>query len=97
MARLAELLGALGAGKVGVEPLKALAEEVLAEAREGGPLRFLEGDATRPAWFVVKASLHVLLQSTQRQTLPPFEGNVAATDLRTSSSRSVVRRKRLSW
>src|SRR5206468_1552357 len=37
VARLAELLAALGAGKVGVEPLKALAEEVLAEAREGGP------------------------------------------------------------
>jgi hypothetical protein len=59
VARLAELLAALGDGKVGVEPFTALAEEVLSEAREGGPLRFLEGDATRPAWFVACHGLTV--------------------------------------
>jgi hypothetical protein len=57
--RLAELLTALGTGTASVDPLLALAEEVLAEAREGGPLRFLEGDATRPAWFAACHGLTV--------------------------------------
>jgi hypothetical protein len=58
--RLADLLTALEADRLGdLQPFIDLAEDVLADARAGGPLRFLEGDATRPAHFVACHSLTV--------------------------------------
>lgn len=48
--RLAELLTALDQGEtIDKQPFLELAEEVLADAQEGGPLRFLEGDPSNPA------------------------------------------------
>lgn len=48
--RLAELLTALEAGApIEKQPFLELAEEVLNDAQEGGPLRFLEGDPNKPA------------------------------------------------
>jgi hypothetical protein len=58
--RLADLLTELEAGRLReVQPFIELAEEVLADAREGGPLRFLETDAAHPARFVACHSLTV--------------------------------------
>jgi hypothetical protein len=58
--RLADLLTELEAGRLSeVQPFIELAEEVLADAREGGPLRFLETDAAHPARFVACHSLTV--------------------------------------
>ena len=60
IAQLAELLTALDAGKpVALEAFAALGDEILTDALEGGPLRFLDGDATRPAHFVACHSLTV--------------------------------------
>jgi HD-GYP domain-containing protein (c-di-GMP phosphodiesterase class II) len=57
---LADLLTALAEGQpVGALPFQNLAEEVLADAGECGPLRFLEEDAARPARFVACHSLTV--------------------------------------
>jgi hypothetical protein len=50
--RLADLLTALAEERpVDVQPFWDLAEEVIADAEDGGPLRFLDGDAARPAHF----------------------------------------------
>ncbi|HTU20376.1 MAG TPA: HD domain-containing phosphohydrolase [Gemmataceae bacterium] len=50
--RLAELLTALDRGEaVDKQPFLALAEDILTDAQECGPLRFLEGDPRRPAHF----------------------------------------------
>jgi hypothetical protein len=55
---LAGLLTALEAGQAtGKQPFLALAEEVLQDAQECGPLRFLEGDPRRPAHFIACHSL----------------------------------------
>jgi hypothetical protein len=52
VAHLAELLAVLDAGRmVDKQPFLALAEEVLSDAQECGPLRFLEGDPRQPARF----------------------------------------------
>jgi hypothetical protein len=60
VARLAELLTALDAGQpVPLEAFAALGDEILTDALESGPLRFLDGDATRPAHFVACHSLIV--------------------------------------
>src|SRR5205085_474649 len=45
--------------EVSLDAFAALADEVLAEAEGGGPLRFLEGDPRRPARFVACHSLTV--------------------------------------
>jgi hypothetical protein len=50
--RLAELLTALDHGAtLDKQPFLELAEDVLNDAQEGGPLRFLEGDPSNPAHF----------------------------------------------
>jgi hypothetical protein len=50
--RLANLLAALADERpADVQSLRELAEEVVADAEDGGPLRFLAGDAARPAHF----------------------------------------------
>ena len=60
IAQLAELLKALDAGKpVTREAFAALSDEILTDAQECEPLRFLDGDATRPAHFVACHSLTV--------------------------------------
>ena len=60
IARLAELLTALNAGKpVTLEAFTELANEILTEAVECAPLRFVDGDATQPAHFVACHSLTV--------------------------------------
>jgi HD-GYP domain-containing protein (c-di-GMP phosphodiesterase class II) len=60
VARLARSLAALSAGEpLDVRPFAALAEELLTEADEHGPLRLLEGDVRRPAHFVACHSLNV--------------------------------------
>jgi HD domain len=60
IARLAELLAALSAGRaVALEAFAALSDEILTDAVECEPLRFLDGDATRPAHFVACHSLTV--------------------------------------
>jgi HD-GYP domain-containing protein (c-di-GMP phosphodiesterase class II) len=60
VARLASLLTALDAGDaVTSEEVAAIGEAVLADAHECGPLRFLDGDAARPAHFVACHSLNV--------------------------------------
>jgi HD-GYP domain-containing protein (c-di-GMP phosphodiesterase class II) len=59
-ARLARSLAALSAGEpLDVRPFAALAEELLTEADDYGPLRLLEGDVRRPAHFVACHSLNV--------------------------------------
>jgi hypothetical protein len=60
VARLAAQLSALDAGE-SADPaaLRALAEEVLAEARECAPLGFLEGDPQQPAHFAACQGLTV--------------------------------------
>ena len=58
VARLAALLTDLDSGqKIDKQPFLELAEEVLNDAQEGGPLRFLEGDPRRPAHFIACHSL----------------------------------------
>ncbi|MHB1425995.1 MAG: HD-GYP domain-containing protein, partial [Gemmataceae bacterium] len=58
VARLAGLLTALDMGQeIDKQSFLALAEEVLNDAQEGGPLRFLEGDPREPAHF---AACHAL-------------------------------------
>jgi HD-GYP domain-containing protein (c-di-GMP phosphodiesterase class II) len=58
--RLAGLLTALEGGQaVQVAAFVALAEEILEDARNCGPLRFLDTDAARPAHFVAGHSLTV--------------------------------------
>jgi HD-GYP domain-containing protein (c-di-GMP phosphodiesterase class II) len=60
VARLARALAALSAGEpLDVRPFAALAEELLTEADDYGPLHFLEGDVRRPAHFVACHSLNV--------------------------------------
>jgi HD-GYP domain-containing protein (c-di-GMP phosphodiesterase class II) len=60
IAQLTELLTTLDMGKaVPLEAFAALGEEILADAAECGPLRFLEGDPKRPAHFVACHSLNV--------------------------------------
>jgi HD-GYP domain-containing protein (c-di-GMP phosphodiesterase class II) len=60
VARLAQLLTALNAGEpVGVDAFAVLAEAVLADALECGPLRFLKGDPARPDFFAACHSLNV--------------------------------------
>ncbi|HWG45096.1 MAG TPA: HD domain-containing phosphohydrolase [Gemmataceae bacterium] len=55
---LAELLTALDTGRsIDKQPFLALAEEILQDAQECGPLRFLEGDPRRPAHFIACHSL----------------------------------------
>jgi HD domain len=50
--RLAALFIDLDAGRpVEVQPILMLAEEIVADARDGGPLLFREGDPARPAHF----------------------------------------------
>jgi hypothetical protein len=50
--RLVTLFTDLDAGRpVEVQPILALAEEIAADARDGGPLLFREGDPARPAHF----------------------------------------------
>jgi len=52
VSRLAELLTALDRGEtIDKQPFLELAEEVLNDAQECGPLRFLEGDPSNPARF----------------------------------------------
>jgi hypothetical protein len=52
VARLAELLTALDTDRpIDKHPFLELAEEVLSDAQECGPLRFLEGDPRQPAHF----------------------------------------------
>jgi HD domain len=52
VSRLATLLTDLEAGRaVSVAPFLALAEEIVTDARDGGPLLFLQGDPARPAHF----------------------------------------------
>src|SRR5262249_15462391 len=59
VARLAQLLTALNAGEpVGIDAFAALAEAILADALECGPLRFLKGDPARPDVFVACHSLN---------------------------------------
>jgi hypothetical protein len=51
--RLAGLLTALDQGRaMDKQPFLELAEEVLTDAQDCGPLRFLEGDPRRPAHFI---------------------------------------------
>jgi hypothetical protein len=58
--QLAALLTALEAGQApGPQPFLKLAEEVVADARECGPLRFLEADPGQPVRFVAAHSLTV--------------------------------------
>lgn len=58
VARLAELLTDLEAGRpVGVESFAALASEVLADAEECVPLRFLDADPSHPAHSVARHGL----------------------------------------
>jgi hypothetical protein len=57
--RLADLLIALHGGKSAAGPFLELAEQTLTDARECGPLRFLEGDPGRPAHCVACHSLTV--------------------------------------
>jgi len=58
VSRLAELLTALDKGQsIDKQPFLELAEEVLNDAQECGPLRFLEGDPRRPAHFIACHSL----------------------------------------
>jgi hypothetical protein len=53
IAFLAHLLTELEAGRpVDAAPLMDLAEEIVADAQDGGPLLFREGDPARPAHFV---------------------------------------------
>ena len=53
IAFLAHLLTELEAGRpVDTAPLMDLAEEIVADAQDGGPLLFREGDPARPAHFV---------------------------------------------
>jgi hypothetical protein len=60
VARLAQLLTALSAGEpVGLDAFGVLAEAILTDALECGPLRFLKGDAGRPEFFVACHSLNV--------------------------------------
>ncbi len=60
VARLARGLTALSGGEpIDVRPFAALAEELLTEADDYGPLHFLEGDVRRPAHFVACHSLNV--------------------------------------
>jgi HD-GYP domain-containing protein (c-di-GMP phosphodiesterase class II) len=60
VARLARSLTALAACEdIDVKPFAALAEELLTEADEFGPLRLLEGGVKRPAHFVACHSLNV--------------------------------------
>ena len=60
VARLARALAALAAGEaIDVKPFAALAEELLTEADDHGPLRLLEGDVGRPAHFVACHGLNV--------------------------------------
>jgi hypothetical protein len=60
IARLEGLLAALAGGQpVEPQPFLELAEEVEAEAGEGEPLRFLEGDARRPAYLAACHGLTV--------------------------------------
>lgn len=57
---LAQLLTALEAGQLlDVKAFAALAEELLAEARQGGPLRFLHHSPAQPARFVACHSIMV--------------------------------------
>lgn len=52
VARLCELLSALDSGQtIDKKPFLELAEDVLHDAQECGPLRFLEGDPRNPAHF----------------------------------------------
>src|SRR5262249_2171933 len=60
IARLAQLLTALSAGEpVGLDAFGVLAEGLLNDAQECGPLRFLKGDPGRPDFFVACHSLNV--------------------------------------
>jgi hypothetical protein len=60
VAELAELLAGLAEGRpVEAPPFLELAEVILAEAGDGEPLRFLEGDPRRPAHFVACHGLTV--------------------------------------
>jgi HD-GYP domain-containing protein (c-di-GMP phosphodiesterase class II) len=60
VARLALLLADLDADRpVALDVLKALTEEVIAEAAAGGPLRFAEADVRDPLRFVTCHSLSV--------------------------------------
>lgn len=52
VSQLAELLSALDRGEtINKQPFLDLAEEVHKDAQQGGPLRFLEGDPSKPAHF----------------------------------------------
>ncbi len=56
--RLADLLSGVEQGQIhDLMPFRALADQVIEEAREGEPLRFQAGDATQPAQFVAAHSL----------------------------------------
>ncbi len=60
VSHLAELLTDLDTGQpIDKQPFLALAEEVLNDAQECGPLRFLEGDPRRPAHFAACHGLTV--------------------------------------
>jgi HD-GYP domain-containing protein (c-di-GMP phosphodiesterase class II) len=60
IARLAELLAALAEGKAAdAAPFRELADQVIAEANEGGPLNFAEEDFSHPARAVAAHGLNV--------------------------------------
>jgi HD-GYP domain-containing protein (c-di-GMP phosphodiesterase class II) len=58
--RLAEALAVLAGGRpITLDPFARMADEVLADAGECGPLRFLEGDPQRPEHFTACHALTV--------------------------------------
>jgi HD-GYP domain-containing protein (c-di-GMP phosphodiesterase class II) len=71
---LADLLLALAHGTpVTAEPFLHLAEEILAQARDAKPLRFLESDPGRPAQHI---AAHSLIVAQVAARLPRLDGDV---------------------